>query len=51
MGRATDLRARDRGALASLADVIRSKEAAGRERDRPVLPVLRRLLEETEHSP
>jgi predicted nucleotidyltransferase len=37
--------------VASLADVIRSKEAAGREKDRPVLPVLRRLLEETEHSP
>jgi len=30
---------------ASLADVIRSKEAAGRERDRQVLPTLRRLLE------
>jgi hypothetical protein len=32
--------------VASLADVIRSKEAAGRDRDRLVLPVLRRLLEE-----
>lgn len=32
--------------VASLADVIRSKEAAGRERDRLVLPVLRRLLDE-----
>jgi predicted nucleotidyltransferase len=32
--------------VASLADVIRSKEAAGRERDRAVLPTLRRLLEE-----
>lgn len=31
--------------VASLADVIRSKEAAGRERDRLVLPSLRRLLE------
>lgn len=31
--------------VASLADVIRSKEAAGRERDRAVLPTLRRLLE------
>lgn len=31
--------------VASLADVIRSKEAAGRERDRAVLPVLRELLE------
>jgi hypothetical protein len=36
--------------VASLADVIRSKEAAGREKDRPVIPVLRRLLEETERS-
>jgi hypothetical protein len=34
--------------VASLADVIRSKEAADREKDRLVLPVLRRLLEETE---
>jgi hypothetical protein len=32
--------------VASLADVIRSKEAAGRDKDRLVLPVLRRLLEE-----
>lgn len=32
--------------VASLADVVRSKEAAGREKDRLVLPVLRRLLEE-----
>ncbi len=31
--------------VASLADVIRSKEAAGRERDRAVLPTLRRLLD------
>jgi hypothetical protein len=31
--------------VASLADVIRSKEAAGREKDRLVLPLLRRLLE------
>ncbi|MGH8875656.1 MAG: hypothetical protein ACRDVM_10460 [Acidimicrobiia bacterium] len=31
--------------VASLADVIRSKEAAGRERDRQALPTLRRLLE------
>jgi len=30
---------------ASLADVIRSMEAAGRERDRQALPTLRRLLE------
>jgi hypothetical protein len=34
--------------VASLADVIRSKEAAGREQDRLVLPVLRRILAETE---
>jgi hypothetical protein len=33
--------------VASLADVIRSKEAADREKDRLVLPVLRRLLEES----
>jgi hypothetical protein len=32
--------------VASLADVIRSKEAAGREKDRIVLPVLRRILDE-----
>jgi hypothetical protein len=32
--------------VASLADVIRSKEAAGREKDRLVLPTLRRMLEE-----
>jgi hypothetical protein len=31
--------------VASLADVIRSKEAAGREKDRIVLPRLRRLLD------
>lgn len=37
--------------VASLADVIRSKEAAGREKDRLVLPVLRRLLEEIEREP
>jgi hypothetical protein len=30
--------------VASLADVIRSKEAAGREKDELVLPVLRRIL-------
>ena len=34
--------------VASLADVVRSKEAAGREKDRLVLPVLRRLLDEGE---
>lgn len=32
--------------VASLADVIRSKEAADREKDRLTLPTLRRLLEE-----
>jgi hypothetical protein len=31
--------------VASLADVIRSKEAAGREKDRAVLPVLRQVLD------
>ncbi len=36
--------------VASLADVIRSKEAAGREKDRLVLPVLRRILEQTERG-
>jgi hypothetical protein len=34
--------------VASLADVIRSKEAAGREKDRATLPLLRRTLEEAE---
>jgi len=32
--------------VASLADVIRSKEAAGREKDRMQLPLIRRTLEE-----
>ena len=32
--------------VASLVDVIRSKEAAGREKDRAALPMLRRTLEE-----
>ncbi len=36
--------------VASLADVIRSKEAAGREKDRLVLPVLRRIQEETDRG-
>ena len=35
---------------ASLADVIRSKEAAGRERDRQALPTLRRLQEELDRQ-
>lgn len=34
--------------VASLTDVIRSKEAAGREKDRAALPLLRRTLEESE---
>jgi hypothetical protein len=34
--------------VASLADVIRSKEAAGREKDRVVLPALREVLERAE---
>ncbi|HVF31647.1 MAG TPA: hypothetical protein VM933_01310 [Acidimicrobiales bacterium] len=33
-------------AVASLADVVRSKGAAGREKDRVQLPLLRRLLED-----
>jgi len=36
--------------VASLADVIRSKEASGRDKDRLVLPVLRRLLTEQERT-
>lgn len=36
--------------VASLADVIRSKEAAGRDKDRLVLPVLRRIRDETERD-
>lgn len=32
-------------AVASLADIVRSKEAAGRDKDRAALPMLRRLLE------
>jgi hypothetical protein len=31
--------------VAALADVIRSKEAAGREKDRAVLSILRQVLE------
>ena len=34
--------------VASLGDVVRSKEAADRDKDRLVLPVLRRILEEQE---
>jgi len=36
--------------VASLADVIRSKEAAGRPRDRAVLPALRELLTRQQRS-
>lgn len=35
--------------VAALADVIRSKEAAGREKDRAALPMLRRLQDEIEN--
>ena len=46
---AVDIEADDgvRILVASLADVIRSKEAAGREKDRVALPRLRRLLDRT----
>lgn len=37
--------------VASLADVIRSKEAAGREKDRLVLPTLRRIAEDEGGTP
>lgn len=38
--------------VAALEDIIRSKEAADREKDRVVLPALRRLLERSsEHRP
>jgi hypothetical protein len=37
--------------VASLADVIRSKEAAGRDKDRAALPLLRKLLSETTQPP
>jgi hypothetical protein len=37
--------------VASLADVIRSKAAAGREKDRATLPLLRRLLAELHEPP
>lgn len=36
--------------VASLADVIRSKERAGREQDLAVLPILRRTLREKENE-
>ncbi len=37
--------------VASLADVIRSKEAAGRDKDRLVLPTLRRIAEAEDGTP
>jgi hypothetical protein len=37
--------------VAALADVIRSKEAAGREKDRAVLPILRQVLERSHQKP
>jgi hypothetical protein len=36
--------------VAALVDVIRSKEAAGREKDRQMLPTLRRLLERADED-
>jgi hypothetical protein len=36
--------------VASLANIIRSKEAAGREKDRLTLPTLRRLLERLDRT-
>jgi len=36
--------------VASLADVIRSKQAANRDKDRRVLPALRLVLERSEHA-
>jgi hypothetical protein len=36
--------------VAALADIIRSKEATNREKDRLVLPALRRLLERTQDA-
>lgn len=37
--------------VAALSDIIRSKEAAGREKDRLTLPTLRRLLERRRDMP
>jgi hypothetical protein len=37
--------------VASLADIIRSKEAAGRPKDHATLPILRALAEEIDRSP
>ena len=36
--------------VAALADIIRSKEAAGRDKDRAALPLLRRTLEEADRG-
>ena len=36
--------------VASLADVVRSKEAAGRDKDRRALPVLREILARRLHE-
>ena len=49
---AIDIEAADRLHIlvASLADVVRSKEAAGREKDRLALPRLRRLLDRLQRS-
>ena len=38
-------------AVAALADVIRTKEAAGRAKDRAALPLLRQALEEAQRRP
>lgn len=48
---ATELTVSDDGltvVVASLGDIIRSREAAGREKDRAALPLLRRALEEAD---
>lgn len=37
--------------VASLADIVRSKEAAGREKDRLTLPTLRAMLEHQQRGP
>ena len=48
---AVEITIRDtRVVVASLADVIRAKEAADREKDRLTLPTLRRILDEQTRS-
>ena len=48
---AIEIRIRDMAVVvASLADVIRSKEAAGRDKDRLTLPTLRRILQEQDRG-